>query len=95
MATINNASCAIELVKEFGSVSNFIYRYKLGVNKKRPSKKEFLSLSKSAESIKLSNDFKRRGWKFIGPTNMYALMQSIGVVNDHLRGCIIGDKIEG
>ncbi len=95
LATINNASCAIELVKEFGSVSNFIYRYKLGVNKKRPSKKEFLSLSKSAESIKLSNDFKRRGWKFIGPTNMYALMQSIGIVNDHLRGCIIGDKIEG
>ena len=94
LATINNASCAIELVKEFGSISNFIYRYKPTVNKKRPSKKEFLSLTKSRESIKLSNDFKRRGWKFIGPKNMYALMQSIGVVNDHLRGCIVGDIIE-
>jgi len=94
LATINNASCAIELVKEFGSISNFIYRYKTTVNKKRPSKKEFLSLTKSRESTKLSNDFKRRGWKFIGPKNMYALMQSIGVVNDHLRGCIVGDIIE-
>jgi DNA-3-methyladenine glycosylase I len=45
------------------------------------------SLTMSAESVALSRDLKRRGFSFVGPTTMYAFMQAMGLVNDHLEGC--------
>ena len=44
-------------------------------------------VSTSAESIALSKDLRRRGWTFVGPTTMYAFMQAMGLVNDHIEGC--------
>jgi DNA-3-methyladenine glycosylase I len=44
-------------------------------------------MSTSEESIALSKDLRRRGWTFVGPTTMYAFMQAMGLVNDHLHGC--------
>jgi DNA-3-methyladenine glycosylase I len=44
-------------------------------------------MSTSAESVALSKDLRRRGWTFVGPTTMYAFMQAMGLVNDHLHGC--------
>src|SRR5450830_1539381 len=44
-------------------------------------------LTTSAESVALSKDLKKRGWSFVGPTTMYAFMQAMGLVNDHLEGC--------
>ena len=44
-------------------------------------------LTQSPESVRLSKELKRRGWTFVGPTTMYALMQAMGVVNDHVHGC--------
>ena len=41
----------------------------------------------SPESIALAKDMKRRGWKFLGPTTLYAHMQAMGMVNDHIAGC--------
>ena len=46
------------------------------------------------DGVALSKEFKRRGWKFVGPTTVYAFMQAMGLVNDHARGCIIRSKVE-
>jgi DNA-3-methyladenine glycosylase I len=46
-------------------------------------------MASTATSTRLSKDLKRRGWSFVGPTTMYAFMQAMGLVNDHLEGCVI------
>ena len=50
--------------------------------------------STSPEAMAMSKDLKRRGWAFVGPTNVYAFMQAMGLVNDHLSGCFIRDEVE-
>jgi DNA-3-methyladenine glycosylase I len=89
-AVINNARRAKELVKEEGSLAAFIWRYEPDAEQRaRPQ-----TASTSAESIALSKDLKKRGWKFVGPTTVYAFMQAMGLVNDHVRGCVIRAKVE-
>jgi DNA-3-methyladenine glycosylase I len=88
-AVINNAQRAQELVKQEGSLAAFIWRYepepgKLGIPQ---------TASTSAESIALSKELKRRGWQFVGPTTVYAFMQAMGLVNDHVEDCVIRDKV--
>lgn len=88
-ATINNAQRAQELIKQEGSLAAFIWRHepeKLG-SKPRVA-------STSAESTALSKELKKRGWKFVGPTTVYAFMQAMGLVNDHAADCIIRAKVE-
>ena len=51
-------------------------------------------MATTAESIALSKDLKKRGWTFVGPTTMYAFMQSAGLVNDHLEGCFCRTQVE-
>jgi DNA-3-methyladenine glycosylase I len=46
-----------------------------------------MQLARTPESVALSKDLKRRGWTFVGPTTVYAFMQAMGLVNDHLDGC--------
>ena len=89
-ATINNAKRAQELVKEEGSLAAFIWRYE--PDPKQLAKPQ--TVSTSAESIALSKDLKKLGWKFVGPTTMYALMQAMGLINDHVKNCITRDKVE-
>ncbi|MDX1812218.1 MAG: DNA-3-methyladenine glycosylase I, partial [Gammaproteobacteria bacterium] len=48
----------------------------------------------SAESIALSKDLKKMGWNFVGPTTVYAFMQAMGLINDHVHGCVTRDKVE-
>ncbi len=50
--------------------------------------------STSAESLALSKDLKKQGWKFVGPTTVYAFMQAMGLINDHVEGCMIRAKVE-
>jgi DNA-3-methyladenine glycosylase I len=45
--------------------------------------------AQTAESVALAKDLKRRGWRFVGPTTVYAFMQAMGLVNDHMTGCAI------
>lgn len=87
-ATINNAQRAQEMVKQEGSLAAFIWRYEPD----HPCKPK--SASTSPESIALSKDLKKLGWKFVGPTTMYALMQAMGLINDHAEGCVIRVKVE-
>jgi DNA-3-methyladenine glycosylase I len=87
-AVINNALRAREMVKSEGSLAAFLWRYEADKNA-RPS-----SAPTSAESIALSKELKKRGWKFVGPTTMYAFMQAMGLVNDHVEDCVIRPKVE-
>ena len=89
-ATINNAQRAQELVRQEGSLAAFIWRYE-------PDAKELAepqTASASAESLALSKDLKKLGWKFVGPTTVYAFMQAMGLINDHVEGCVIRAEVE-
>lgn len=86
-STINNAGRAVELVKEFGGLSDFFWRY-VPPEQERPQKVTKSSIpGKTPTSTRLSKDLKKRGWSFVGPTTAYAFMQAMGLVNDHLEGC--------
>ena len=88
-STINNARRCEELVEEFGSLSNYVWRFE-PPPRARPRKLTWdvlKTMSTSPESVALSKDLRRRGWTFVGPTTMYAFMQAMGLVNDHLHGC--------
>ncbi len=89
-AVINNAQRAQELIKQEGSLAAYIWRYES--DKRQRAKPQ--AVSTSAESIALSKDLKKRGWKFLGPTTVYAFMQAMGLVNDHMEGCIIRAKVD-
>ena len=82
-AVINNARRARELVESEGSLAAFIWRYE---DERRAAPQ---TASTSAESIALSKELKKRGWKFVGPTTVYAFMQAMGLVNDHVEECVI------
>ncbi len=89
-AVINNAQRAQEFVKQEGTLAAFIWRYE-------PDAKQLAepqSVSTSAESITLAKDLKKRGWKFVGPTTVYAFMQAMGLINDHVDDCVIRVKVE-
>ena len=89
-AVINNARQAQELVKREGSLAAFFWRYE--PDKKQLAKPQ--TVSTSAESIALSKHLKKQGWKFVGPTTVYAFMQAMGLINDHIEECVIKAKVE-
>jgi DNA-3-methyladenine glycosylase I len=89
LAVINNARCAIDLVNEFGSLAAYFWKFEpVENNKIKPQ-----TQSTSVDSIALSKDLKMRGWKFVGPTTIYAFMQAMGLINDHAEGCFMRDTI--
>lgn len=86
-AAINNARRAQELIKEAGSLAAYIWRYETPDDETLPQ-----STTTSPAAIALSKDLKKRGWKFVGPTTVFAFMQAMGLVNDHAIGCISREK---
>jgi DNA-3-methyladenine glycosylase I len=89
-AVINNAKRTKELVRQEGSLAAFIWRY--APKERRLAKPQ--TVSTSAESLALSKDLKKRGWAFVGPTTVYAFMQAMGLINDHVEDCVIRAKVE-
>jgi DNA-3-methyladenine glycosylase I len=89
-AVINNARRAQELVKREGSLAAFVWGYE--PDAKQLAKPQ--TASTSAASLALSKDLKKQGWKFVGPTTVYAFMQAMGLINDHAEGCVIRAKVE-
>jgi len=90
-STINNAARALEVIEERGSLSAYVWSFAPGAAE-RPKKMTHAALramTQSPTSIALSKDLKRRGWTFVGPTTIYAFMQAMGLVDDHLEGCVI------
>jgi len=89
-AVINNAKRAKELVEREGSLAAFFWRYE--PDEKKLSEPQAVSISE--ESAALSKELKKQGWKFVGPTTAYAFMQAMGLINDHVEGCIIRSEVE-
>lgn len=87
-AVISNAKCAIDLVEQEGSLAPFIWKFE-PVSATVPQ-----SASTSTESEALSKALKKRGWRFVGPTTVYAFMQAMGLINDHVEGCIVRERAE-
>lgn len=96
LSTINNAKRAIELVQEAGSLAAWIWQFEPSPQE-RP---ETVNLAywhentTSAASLAMSKALKKRGWTFVGPITTYSLMQALGLVNDHLEGCICRQEVE-
>lgn len=89
-SVVNNARRAQELVERKGSLAAFVWRYEPG--KGQLTKPQ--TASTSAESIALSKELKKQGWKFVGPTTVYAFMQAMGLINDHVEDCVVRAKVE-
>jgi DNA-3-methyladenine glycosylase I len=88
-SAINNATRAAALRDEFGSLAAYFWRWEPEPRSRprRMTRDALMQLARTPESVALSKDLKRRGWTFVGPTTVYAFMQAMGLVNDHLEGC--------
>jgi DNA-3-methyladenine glycosylase I len=88
-AAIQNARSTRELVDEWGSLAAYVWRFEPPASRRprRLTGQVLRRLTETEESRSLSRDLKARGFRFVGPTTMYAFMQSMGLVNDHLEGC--------
>jgi DNA-3-methyladenine glycosylase I len=88
-STVNNARRVLELRREFGSLGAYVWALEPDAvgRPKRISYDVLKTFTTSPASIALSKDLKKRGWTFVGPTTMYAFMQAMGLVNDHIEGC--------
>jgi DNA-3-methyladenine glycosylase I len=94
VSTINNARRALDLQAEAGSLAAFIWRFEPDPAS-RPAVFTMKDIEpKTAESTALSKELRKRGWSFVGPTTVYAFMQAMGLVNDHLTGCDVRDAVE-
>jgi DNA-3-methyladenine glycosylase I len=93
-ATVNNARRCIDLADEVGSLASYVWRFEPdAANWPTPLSWQTVQ-STSPEATAMSRDLKRRGWAFVGPTNVYAFMQAMGLVNDHLSGCFAREEVE-
>jgi DNA-3-methyladenine glycosylase I len=94
-SALGNARRAAKLVDEFGSLADYLWRFAPEPDAKgrprRMTRGAVIELTESEASRALSKDLRQRGWTFVGPTTMYALMQAAGFVNDHIEGCGVRD----
>jgi len=96
VSTINNAKRAREMVDEFGSLAAWFWKFEPGAQE-RPEIVDLAHLRANpttAVSVRISKELKKRGWSFVGPTTVYAFMQAMGLVNDHLEGCYCRAEVE-
>ncbi|MDA7922426.1 DNA-3-methyladenine glycosylase I [Verrucomicrobiales bacterium] len=95
-ATLNNAKRAVEMEKEFGSLSGYFWSWEPQTRESHTGKGDWSHPvpGMTNSSLALSKDLKKRGWKFFGPTTAYAFMQAMGIVNDHLKGCAFYEATE-
>jgi DNA-3-methyladenine glycosylase I len=96
VSTINNARRAIELRAEFGSLAAYFWGQE-PKPEERPARVDYPTLAANPTtpaSIRISKDLKKRGWTFVGPTTIYAFMQAMGLVNDHIEGCFCREGVE-
>ena len=95
-SAIGNARQVLALRREFGSLAQYIWRFETQAQQNRPAHMDAAtvrSLTHSPASHALSRDLKKRGFTFVGPTTMYAFMQAMGLVNDHVEGCAARDRV--
>jgi DNA-3-methyladenine glycosylase I len=95
-STINNARRALELIDAEGSLAAFVWRFEPAPADRpaRMTHEALLGLAQTDASRALAKELKRRGWTFVGPTTVYAFMQAMGLVDDHLEGCDARSRVE-
>ncbi|NLS02503.1 DNA-3-methyladenine glycosylase I [Rhizobium sp. P32RR-XVIII] len=96
VSTINNARRAIALRSEFGSLGRYFWSYEPALHE-RPTvvdRQHVVANPTTPVSVRISKDLKKRGWTFVGPTTVYAFMQAMGLVNDHIEGCFRRPEVE-
>ena len=88
-STINNAKRARDLRDEAGSLAAYFWRHEpaKSTRPRKLTREALREMATSPESVALAKDLKKRGWSFVGPTTVYAFMQAMGLVNDHLHDC--------
>ena len=92
-AAIQNAKSFLAVQKEYGSFDDYIWQFTGRQTIKNAWKTMAEVPAQTRESVAMSNDLKRRGFKFVGPTICYAFMQAAGMVNDHVVGCFRYDRV--
>lgn len=95
-STINNARRARELADEAGSLAAWFWKFEPSAQE-RPARVDYAHLRANpttAVSAQISKELKKRGWSFVGPTTIYAFMQAMGMVNDHIEGCACRAEVE-
>jgi len=95
-STINNARQVRTLEKQEGSLAAFFWGFEpeAGTRPKRLTWRLLKQMAKTPESTAMSEELKRRGWTYVGPTTAYAFIQAMGLVNDHLEGCAVREQAE-
>ena len=96
VSTINNARQAQALREEFGTLARYFWRFEPKAEE-RPARVDWDTIvanPTTPASVRLSKDLKKRGWTFVGPTTVYAFMQAMGLVNDHVEGCFCRAEVE-
>ena len=88
-SVLNNARRCLELRREAGSLLAFVRPFAPPPRPARLDWETLRTIPKSPESTALSKELRRRGWSFVGPTTVYAFMQAVGLVDDHVDGCWI------
>ena len=95
-STINNAKRAADLIDERGSLAAYFWSWEPAATERpRPvTRAALMKMAATPQSTALSKDLKKRGWTFVGPTTIYAFMQAMGLVNDHVHECAVRADIE-
>ncbi len=95
-STINNANRALELRSEYGSLAAYFWSHEPGPDQRpQTMTTEWAFANTMTDTSKaISKDLKKRGWSFVGPTTIYAFMQAMGLVNDHIEGCCCRQIVE-
>lgn len=93
-STINNAGRAIDLAAEAGSLGAWFWSFEPAeIEGKRDG--NWSAPATTPTSTRVAKELKKRGWSFVGPTTVYAFMQAMGMVNDHVDGCAAGEECAG
>ena len=96
LSVFNNARRAVALADEHGSLAAYFWSWEPRPHE-RPVRMDLATLRanpRTPVSERLSKDLKKRGWSFVGPTTVYAFMQAMGMVNDHLEGCCCRAEVD-
>lgn len=88
LSSIENAKAFLKIQEEFGSFYNYIWKFTDGKQIVNDFERQEDMPSESKLSKQISKDMKSRGFSFVGPTIIYSYLQAIGVINDHIKGCV-------
>ena len=91
-AALANARAALPVIEEHGSLAAFLWRFRPEAHAAPELRSDWVSLS--PESTAMAKELKKRGFRFVGPTTAYSLMQAAGIVNDHAAGCCVHGAVE-